>query len=63
MKPASLIPWAETLDLNGYDSTKHIWGPPGTNGGSRTDPFFETNWIKERRQVWANMRRKASATP
>ena len=45
----------ETLDLNGYDSTKHFWGPPGTNGGSRTDPFFETNWIKYRRDVWANM--------
>ena len=42
------------LDLNGFDSSKHIWGPPGTNGGSRTDPFFETNWIKERRDVWAN---------
>ena len=42
------------LDLNGYDSTKHFWGPPGTNGGSRTDPFFETNWIKHRQQVWAN---------
>ena len=37
-----------TLDLNGFDSSKHIWGPPGTNGGSRTDPFYETNWIKER---------------
>ena len=43
-----------TLDLNGYDSTKHFWGPPGTNGGSRTDPYFETNWIKHRQQVWAN---------
>ncbi len=43
------------LDLNGYDSSKHFWGPPGTNGGSRTDPFFETNWIKYRRDVWANV--------
>lgn len=44
----------DELDLNGYDSTKHFWGPPGTNGGSRTDPYFETNWIKYRRDVWAN---------
>ncbi len=43
------------LDLaSGYDGTKHIWGPPGTNGGARTDPRFETNWIKHRRDVWAN---------
>ena len=49
-----LDPMGGTLDLNGYDSSKHIWGPPGTNGGSRTDPFFETNWIKYRRDVWAN---------
>ena len=47
-------PMGGTLDLNGYDDTKHIWGPPGTNGGSRTDPFYETNWIKERRNVWAS---------
>ncbi len=43
------------LDLaSGYDGTKHIWGPPGTNGGARTDPRHETNWIKHRREVWAN---------
>jgi putative aldouronate transport system substrate-binding protein len=49
-----LDPMGGTLDLNGFDSSKHIWGPPGTNGGSRTDPFFEANWIKYRRDVWAN---------
>ena len=44
-----------TLDLaSGYDGTKHIWGPPGTNGGARTDPRHETNWIRHRREVWAN---------
>ena len=41
-------------DLNGFDSSKHFFGPPGTNGGSRTDPYFEANWIKHRREVWAN---------
>ena len=44
----------DELDLNGFDSSKHFFGPPGTNGGSRTDPYFEANWIKHRREVWAN---------
>ena len=42
----------EELDTNGYDSTKHFFGPPGTNGGSRTDPFYEANLIKYRRSEW-----------
>ncbi len=50
-----LDPMGGTLDLNGYDDTKHIWGPPGTNGGSRTSPFYELDLIKERRNVWANL--------
>ncbi len=44
------------LDLaSGYDGNKHIWGPPGTNGSALTEPRFETNWIKHRREVWANL--------
>lgn len=44
------------LDLaSGFDSNKHIWGPPGTNGSALTEPRFETNWIKHRREVWANV--------
>ena len=44
------------LDLaSGYDGNKHIWGPPGTNGSALTEPRFETNWIKHRREVWANV--------
>ncbi|MCY4526508.1 MAG: hypothetical protein OXB89_07850, partial [Anaerolineaceae bacterium] len=49
-----LDPMGSTLDLNGFDSTKHWWGPPGTNGGSRTDPFFEANSVKYRRAEWPN---------
>ena len=49
-------PMGSTLDIaSGYDGSKHIWGPPGTNGGARTDPRFGTNWIKHRREVWANI--------
>ena len=44
------------LDLaSGYDGNKHIWGPPGTNGSALTEPRFETNWIRHRREVWANV--------
>ncbi len=48
-------PMGGTLDLDGFDDTKHIWGPPGTSGGSRTSPFYEMDLIKERRDVWSNL--------
>ena len=48
-------PMGTTLDKNGFESDKHWWGPPGTNGGSRTDPFFDTNWIKHRRNIWSTL--------
>ena len=49
-------PMGANLDLaSGYDGNKHIWGPPGTNGSALTEPRFETNWIKHRREVWANV--------
>jgi putative aldouronate transport system substrate-binding protein len=45
----------DDLDLNGYDSTKHFWGPPGTNGGSRTDPRSEVGWIRYRQENWESI--------